>query len=611
MSTVPQDPIIRTRREETPVPGNVSYLDAIKKLPPWLNPTKRYYITWLLKWLFLLGLLMIIAWIPSNWWAEWSHMRQIGNDAVAKSKPVPLPYFYAENTFNCPLQICVTVFAALLATSVPRLLLPRGWFERWTDASEGFRDWIVVGLIAGVPYAMYIYVMKLRDIHWDPKPGADWLTWRGVPAVLCGVMAFALTSAFRRKENKGLCPLPVQWLIQAVLILLAFSPINTVLDRYSQLGIVPAIVAIAGAIFCLTIFVALIIAYTQDSRVVELQQHGVRAGSGPANMTITVIGGRSAGKTTFLAGAYWQWEMEKDLMGPFVIEPLYSQAVVPAVERAGDWSQPQIDYDLRTVAENLYQDRKLPAGNVSCQDLPFELRLRGKNAAKQHTVARFSVLDYPGGAVTGIAANEAIQYFQNHIRNTDGLLLIADMSYARRGLKDADFLAVMQAYNAIMDLVLDCNGSNRVVPVALVLTKIDEFFNEQTNSYDTRAMEACLSDAGYGRLESYWKKQCQQVGASPVIWSQFYTTALTYTHPADNDPARRLPYVMSDPPPALRPSGCSTPLLWLTREMLRWNVTLATSLTTFLLGSSARYRRQVQAIDELETVIARMMEAAG
>ncbi len=137
---------------------------------------------------------------------------------------------------------------------------------------------------------------------------------------------------------------------------------------------------------------------------------------------------------------------------------------------------------------DLYTHSYLPPGTVSCQDLPFELWLENE------CVARFNLLDYPGGALVDAAPDpKDVEEFWHRAAESDGIVLVADMSHARRGQRDDDWMDIMNRYKTVLQLVLERNGKNRVVPVALVLTKVDEYAHEEPGTLDLEQLFARFS----------------------------------------------------------------------------------------------------------------------
>ena len=231
-------------------------------------------------------------------------------------------------------------------------------------------------------------------------------------------------------------------------------------------------------------------AFASDSHLTNIRKRrgatGINDGTGPVSLTVTVIGGRESGKTVLMAGAFYEWSTQN--IGHLRITPTQSR-VSGATAQAME--------NLEDVARELYVDSQFPVGTVSTQNLPFDLSLG------QEKIAEFSFLDYPGGAIAGRVADAAIvQDFWERVDDTDGIIMIADMSYVRRATKDTDWLEVRNAYRTVMQRLVDRNGKRRVVPVALVLTKCDEFIDQKTGRIDMPALQAGLKEFQYDELEN-------------------------------------------------------------------------------------------------------------
>ena len=228
-------------------------------------------------------------------------------------------------------------------------------------------------------------------------------------------------------------------------------------------------------------------------------------------------------------------------------------------------------------------------------------------------MARFNFLDYPGGALVGNALDAAaINQFWNRVDETDGIVLVADMSYLRRYQHETDFMEVMNAYKRVMERIIKRNGRNRVVPVALVLTKCDEYVDPVSGEVRHDDIFRALTTFGYDELERLWKNLNKREGPGFVEYSIWPTSAISYSRPRVDSTGRedlRQPFEIAPPPPPIAPTGCASPLLWISAKAMRWNVTLFCDMMTFLFGSSPKRKRHIEAIMELENVATR--RAAG
>jgi hypothetical protein len=306
-------------------------------------------------------------------------------------------------------------------------------------------------------------------------------------------------------------------------------------------------------------------------------------------MTLTVIGGRESGKTVLLAAAFYEWSTQN--IGNLRITPATDAVLADTAGSVGN---------LEAVARELYVDNQFPVGTVSTQNLPFDLNIGNER------IARFTFLDYPGGAIAGRVADQRIvQDFWNRVEDTDGIILIADMSYVRRAHKDSDWLEVRNAYRTVMQRLVDRNGKRRVVPVALVLTKCDEFVNPATGHIDMVALKAGLKEFQYDELEEEWRRLNAEAGPGFAEFTTWITSAITYSEPqkgADGRADFSKPFRIAPPPPTITPTGCASPLLWMCSKVMRWNVTAFYDISTFLFGSTPRVRRRVDAILEMERI---------
>jgi hypothetical protein len=506
--------------------------------------------------------------------------------------------------------IASAILAAILATGLPRLLLP-AFFGRWREAVEAFRDWIVVGLVTGGFYLAILEILKkikapasgpmasLIALNGATAQVFDpvWLTYRLPIVLLCALagLLIARTIALRGEGIVSGNPLKGigEVLLQAALIGFMVRPLERAFDVSGHVPLVGpllfglAILAIAGAVGVIAW------AFDADQHATELHRRGhpvltgIDAGDRPVPMTLSVIGGRESGKTVLMAAAYYEW-----LTSPF------GQLRIKA---AGNTGGPGAGgTDLEQVADELYVSNQFPIGTVSTQNLPFEIA-HGKEA-----VCHFSMLDFPGGAVVGRAADqEIVREFWERLDDSDALLIIADMSYVRRGKKDPGFTQVFGAYIEAMRRLVDRNGRRRVVPIALVLTKCDEYYDPAVGRLNIDAIRKGLEEFGYAGLESAWRQMCESEGQKIVEFSTWMTSAITFSEPqrdgtGEYDYAR--PYRIIPPPPAIAPTGCAAPILWLTAKVMRWNVTAFRDLSSFLFGSSPHQRRRIESILEMERV---------
>ena len=320
-----------------------------------------------------------------------------------------------------------------MATGVPRALLPKV-FGRYHEAVEALRDWLIVGVISGFVYIILLNIAKA--IHYGPPTAAslgDWLTARLPLLVIAGVVGLfgARFLAIRRDSVVGTGAIGVvQVLIQAVLLGLLERPFERALLGMAQAGVRPA-AGNYGSPLCRRCPGYLDVGCKNvDAGLSTIRRRrggsGVDDGTGPVDLTLTVIGGRESGKTVLLAAAFYEWSTQN--IGNLRITPALDARIGESMGSVGN---------LEAVARELYVNNQFPVGTVSTQNLPFDLSIGNER------ISRFTFLDYPGGAIAGqVADAKIVEDFWNRVEDTDGIILIADMSYVRRAHKDKDWLEV-------------------------------------------------------------------------------------------------------------------------------------------------------------------------
>jgi hypothetical protein len=190
------------------------------------------------------------------------------------------------------------------------------------------------------------------------------------------------------------------------------------------------------------------------------------------------------------------------------------------------------------------------------------------------------------------------------VDKADGVLFVADMSAVRRGQRD-DYMEIKRAYRTVMERLVARNGRNRVVPIALVLTKCDEYVDQNTGGLNHRAIEQGLWAYGFNDIAPEWAQMNDEAGPGFVEFTQWTTSAITFSRPKEGPDGNwdfTQPFDIAPPPPPIMPSNCAAPLLWLSAKVLRWNVTMFSDLRSFLLGHSPKSRRHIDAALELERV---------
>lgn len=552
---------------------------------PALDPVVRLYVSSLAKWALIGGLLSLIVWLP------------------------PQLRLHDRNLYFLSCAIGATILAATVGTGLPRTLFPK-IFGQWNDPAEAFRDWIVVGLFTGLLYGPGVALLRLSHVpsYLNPINFLDYLRYRSVLMFFCaaGGLFVARYFAVRREgllDNSG-SKTAAKLLVQALTVSLIYYWFYHGMESIYRLPAAVQALGVFGQVSVVATGALILWAWIADNRLMRLQaQHHTTgiAGSAPMDLTLTVIGGRESGKTTLMAGAFYEWYTQD--LGPLRIMP----ATTPEPDSTNPEAQNSAGAenvgflfggDLRKVAVDLYTHNHLPPGTVSCQDLPFELWLENER------VARFNLLDYPGGALVDAAPDpKDVEEFWRRAAESDGIVLVADMSHARRGQRDDDLMDIMNRYKTVLQLVLERNGRHRVVPVALVLTKVDEYADDASGNLDSEQLFARFTDFGYDQIESTWRRMNKESGPVCVEFSTWLTSSITYSQPArgrNGLPDYSRPFEIAPPPPPIMPSGCTSPLLWVTSKVMRWNVTLFWDLKSFIFGPSPQRRRHIKAMLELE-----------
>jgi hypothetical protein len=574
---------------ESPIPPG-----ALGRRPsPTLDPIARARVSRTAKWVMLAGILLLVAWLPA---IIGKAARVGGADAGA---------------VNIAAIMAATIYGTVIATGLPRLLIPN-LFGKWHEPVEALRDWIIVGVSTGILYVAFIFGIK--TISKNPaETFAEWMIWRMPLLLVASVISLFVGRALAIRRESVLSSEVGKGFLQIAIPAVFLVVLERVLEKgFGQLAeeqfkfLVPLLGGGAG--LCAAVALGIITwAATADASLSQVRRKrgagAISDGTGPVDITLTVIGGRESGKTVLLAAAFYEWSTQQ--IGDLRIAPAEevraeetiqlngSNGAAPATSKGGA-------ANLEDIARELYVNNQFPVGTVSTQNLPFELYINDDK------IARFTFLDYPGGAIAGRVANKQIvEEFWDRVADTDGLVMIADMSYVRRAQKDADWIQVRQAYLEVMQRLVERNGKRRVVPVALVLTKCDEFVDPNTGQIDLAALREGLMNFQYDDLEHQWRELNAKSGPGFVEFSTWITSAITYSVPQmdrNGLPDFTKPFIIAPPPPPITPSGCAAPLLWICAKVLRWNVTVFYDISTFLFGSSPKVRRRVDAVLEMERI---------
>jgi GTPase SAR1 family protein len=545
---------------------------------PALDPIARGNVSRLAKWGLLVCALLGFLWLPTSLFSY--------QDAAAGKSGFSQTYYLA-------VAVTATILAAVIATGLPRTLLPNV-FGKWGDASEAFRDWLVVGVINGLLYGTIVFAIKFAKMNLPSEDFGDWLKYR-LPLVAVSSLIAMFIGRFLALRQEGVVGGGVgavwQTILQAVLTGLLVRPLELGIIAMTVAGKWVPLVLGAGAILFGAAALGIITwAASADAKLLSLRgrgKSGVNDG-GPVDMTLTVIGGRESGKTVLLAAAFYEW----------TTQGLGNLRITPAEDSRGDGNAGIRSLEL--VARELYINQQFPVGTVSTQNLPFELWM------DDDKVARFTFLDYPGGAIAGnVADKRYVEEFYERVQDTDGIILIADASYVRRGRKEQDWIDVRNAYREVMQRIIRRNGKNRVIPVALVMTKCDEYVDANTGHIDMGALQAGMEDFEYTSLEDEWRALCAKDGPGFAEFTTWVTSAISYSQPQldrNGLPDYTKPFEIAPPPPPIKPTGCASPLLWMTSKVMRWNYTIYSDIRRFVMGSSPKVRNRVDAILEMEQV---------
>jgi hypothetical protein len=568
-----------------------------KRPSPAYDPLLRAQISRTAKWLMLAAILLAIVWFPDILYVSPTRL-------MSSSDPGNTDLVWLDPSLRSLTLIgAASIYATVIATGLPRLLFP-GLFGKWTEAAEAMRDWLIVGVLTGAVY--FTLVLGAHQMQFGPASGgtfAQWLMFRAPLLLLSVVIGLVVARAFAIRRdgvlNGGFGMAAAQIGMQALVLVFLEPGFERVFTSIPTTSIIVPLIGICALLCALSAVGVLSWAFAADSHLSTIRRRrgatGINDGVGPVSLTLTVIGGRESGKTVLMAAAFYEWSTQN----------IGNLRITPTSNRVTD-STAQAMENLEDVARELYVDNHFPVGTVSTQNLPFDLSLG------QEKIASFTFLDYPGGAIAGrVADAQVAQDFWDRVDDTDGIVMIADMSYVRRATKDADWLEVRNAYRTVMQRIVDRNGKRRVVPVALVLTKCDEFIDPKTGRVDTAAIQAGLREFQYDELEAEWRRLNDHAGPNVVEFSTWITSAITYSQPQlgpDGKPDYKKPFEIAPPPPSLTPTGCASPLLWMTSKAMRWNVTLFYDLSKFIFGSTQRIRRRIEAVLELERIAA---ERAG
>jgi hypothetical protein len=516
-----------------------------------------------------------------------------------------------------------TFLAAIVAFALPRLVFSN-ILGKWRDPVDAARDWLVTGFVTGI--FSIIGISLARSLPGMTREVIDPSKWwiLSAPiyagASILGVMiASRNTTSVTSNGGRSRRVHPLHLILQPILVCLLVRPLEQFFDnRWVRITNIDFVSGFAAFIVLTIVLAVLMNAWAFDKRLQEAQggSRGVLSGSKPLELNITVVGGKSAGKTVFLAGAWWQWNTE--LTGRIKIEP--------STESAGDLGMfVDDDSEIDVVANSLYTGydpseqggSRFPQGTATTRLFQFDMSYV-EDDGRESKVATFRLLDYPGGALIrdGQSPRGGEDMYEGHvdpritksiydyIDRSDAVLYIEDMSALRRGVRGKDTLHVMSTVKQVVDRVFKTSKQHRIVPLAVVMTKCDEFV-DQSGAFDNKAIEKTIRSSQAVKIAEYWKKKSDTTTKFSRVRS-FKTTAITYSKPqrgSDGKDDMTRPFI-PDEPPSIKPGNCLDPLLWLCRECMHWNVTAFADLKGFILGSSSLAEVQRDAIDELERILA-------
>lgn len=601
--------------------------DNAMRPSPRLDPVRRAMLSSLAKWMLLLAGLLLFGFLVG-----------ISRQQNSIGEGAGVSYYLAEHFIS-------VLLATLVAMGLPLILLPRVFWQS-EDLTDAARKWMITGIVtATLFYGSILFTRQyareqiyrnvssgvLKEIansrlrnpnasaktpvdvlkgfagynrnHPDKPPKTDpslalyalfapdgWSEWsrsRLPLALVCAFFGFLSVSLFSQRHNSSARKrgrFLWQTLVQVPLLGLPLFSIMGGVRIMMKSPLTPYILGGFALILFLFSLGVVCWAFSADRTLRALQREGKVTGvAGNAmQLTLTLLGGSSSGKTTLLAGAYRQWTEENTGQIEIIPDPQSPDSAT-----------------LESVSDLIYIKKLFPPGNLSCSSMGFQLCLDGQ------TIAYFTLLDYPGGVVSGDNPDPLAEaVFWNRVRHTDGLLLISDMSQIRRKQRYQDDSKVRRAYKTALQTVAKRNGANRIVPVALVHTKVDEY-KASDDSIRYTDMSAGLESYGYLGLEEHWKEHTKPPkGPGISRYRTFFCSAIWYSTPKKDSEEQidtLAPYGFSDVYQP-KPAGCLAPLLWICANAMRWNVTLYDDLTGWLWGGSRQAKKRMEAILEMESL---------
>ncbi len=279
----------------------------------------RLRISSLAKWALIGGLLSLIVWLPPQ--------LRLPDD---------------RNLYFLSCAVGATILAATVGTGFPRTLFPQV-FGQWHDAAEAFRDWIVVGLCTGLLYGPGVALLrKLQMPPYNPENFVDYLRYRSLLMFCCAAIGLLVARyiAVRREgllDNDSGGKVIGKLLVQALTVSLIYYWFYHGMESIYRLPAMVKVLGISGQFSVLATGAIILWAWVADSRLMRLQARhhttGI-AGAEPMDLTLTVIGGRESGKTTMMAGAFYEWYTQD--LGPLRIMPATTTDTDSNVGKASD-----------------------------------------------------------------------------------------------------------------------------------------------------------------------------------------------------------------------------------------------------------------------------------
>jgi hypothetical protein len=606
-----------------------------QRLNPALDPQSRRQLARRVKWMMALGVIALAYYTLSYFYPafksagaglDFTKPWLITSDQLVKLDAVKEPFFVAIMTITMFFATIVARFIAGALTMYARI------YPRYREAVEALRDWIVAGGIAGLftlgfiaaikAYTRQTYgqqwieAIRLENLNphkltpeqwhilrlYEGDPGDDillFLQYRAplmLVATLIGVLLARLI-AIKHEPNRGPGIFVFRILVQSVITVAIYPTLNRSLDwLVTNVPWLSPASLVAGSACIAVPFGVLIWAALQDRAVQKLQQDGVRAKAGDVALTVTVIGGRESGKTTFLLGSYHEWTSNPELIrdqekGSIVISP---------VDRT--------DEGLSKASDALYGNSmrnkmpQLPPPTRIKEHYLFDLFY--DHDSERTRIARFNYLDYPGSVATDESTDAAaMEAYWRQISHTDALIIVVDMACVRAGIPENEFRVLNTGLSDSIDKILQHNGRRRVVPVCFVLTKCDEYADED-GRFDFGQIMTAFENSPYGPWPTRWAQKSDDLGPRVNVQQVWPTSAVKYSVfvEVNGQPDRKQKKQVAPPPRVIMPVNCAAPLLWLSAKTLQYNITLAWDIQTLILGSNKALRRQEDAIDAMETI---------